>query len=188
MPTPSRCSRIAPRGLDRAFDGFGAGVGEEHRVREGEVDDPLRKRLALRRSVEVRHVHQRRRLLGDCLGQMRMAVAQRVDRDPRGEVQIALAALADQVAPLASHRPHPAARIDGHERGDGHGFSPETKKADRAGPPERAFTERRAEASTPRAGDGSTNLHLCRLRNNLREDRGETSRRTRSRSLLGRWC
>ena len=72
---------IAARGLDRALDRLGARIGEEHRVGEGQVDQPLRQRLALRAAVEVGDVHQRRRLLLDRLGQMRMAVAEQIDRD-----------------------------------------------------------------------------------------------------------
>jgi hypothetical protein len=41
--------------------------------------------LALRRAVEVAHVHQRRRLILDRLRQVRMTVAKRVDRDPGRE-------------------------------------------------------------------------------------------------------
>ena len=113
---------IAARGLDRAFDRLDAGIGEEHRVGEGQVAQPLRERLALRASVQVRHVHQRRRLLLDRLGQVRVAVAEQVDRDPRREIEIPLALLAIEIDPLAAHRAHRRTRIDGHERRDGHGW------------------------------------------------------------------
>jgi hypothetical protein len=58
---------VAPRGLDRAFDRFGAGIGEEHGVGEGQLDEPFGEGLSLRRSVQVGHVHQLRRLLLDGL-------------------------------------------------------------------------------------------------------------------------
>ena len=112
---------VAARGLDRALDRLGAGIGEEHRVGEGQVDQPLGQRLALRRAVEVGDVHQRRRLLLDRLGQVRVAVAEQVDRDARGEVEIFLAVLAIEVGAFAAHRPDVATRINGHERRDGHG-------------------------------------------------------------------
>ncbi len=115
---------IAARGLDRALDRLDAAVREEHRVGEAVVDDPLGQRLALGGAVEVRHVHQRGDLVLQRLGQMGMAMAKRVDRDAGGEVQILLAALAIEIHALASHRPHSAPRIDGHERGDGHGNVP----------------------------------------------------------------
>jgi hypothetical protein len=41
-------------------------------------------------------MHQRRGLLLDRLGQVRVAMSQRVDRDPGCEVEVALATLADQ--------------------------------------------------------------------------------------------
>ena len=90
---------VPPSGLDRALDRLGARIGEEDRVGEGQVDQPLRERFALRRPVEVGHVHQRRRLVLDRLGQMRVAVAQHVDRDARREVQILLALLAVEIDP-----------------------------------------------------------------------------------------
>jgi hypothetical protein len=52
---------------------------------------------------------------------MRMAMAQRVDGDTGGEVEIPFPSFADQITALASHRPHTAPRVNGHERGDGHG-------------------------------------------------------------------
>ena len=114
---------VAARGLDRALDRLGAAVGEEDGVGEGEVDQPLRERLALRRAVEVGDVDQGRRLVLDRLGQVRMAVAEQVDGDAAGEVEIFLALLAVEIDPLPAHRPHRRARIDGHERRDRHGRS-----------------------------------------------------------------
>src|ERR1700740_2378283 len=93
-------------------------------------------------------MHERRCLVGDRLDQLGVAVPERVDGDAAREIEIALAALADQIAALASHRPAPAAGIDGHERGEGHRAVPQTKKAARR-PPERAFTWRDGGASTP---------------------------------------
>ena len=61
-------------------------------------------------------------LLLDRLGQMRMAVAEQIDRDPAGEIEIFLAAFAIEIDPLAAHRADIATRIDGHERRDGHGM------------------------------------------------------------------
>ncbi len=111
---------IAPRRLDRALDRFRARIGEEHRIGEAIVDQPLRESLALRRPVQVRHMHQCRRLLLDRLGQMRMAMAEQVDRDPGREVEIFLAILAVEIDPLSPHGPHFATRVNGHERRDGH--------------------------------------------------------------------
>jgi hypothetical protein len=111
---------VAPGGLDRAFDRLDARIGEKHRVGEGQIRQALGEGLALRRAVEVGDVHQRARLLLDRLGQMRMAMAQYVDRDAGGEIQIFLAILAIKVGAFAAHRPHLASRINGHERRDGH--------------------------------------------------------------------
>ena len=100
---------VAASGLDRAFHRLGAAIGEEHRVGEGQVDQPLGEGLALRRAVEVGDVDQRRRLLLDRLGQVRMAMAEQVDGDAAGEIEIFLAALAIEIDPLAPYRPHRSA-------------------------------------------------------------------------------
>jgi hypothetical protein len=111
---------IAARGLDRALHRLGARIGEEHRVGEGVVDQPLRQLLALRAAVEVGDVHQRLGLLLDRLDQVRMAMPQRVDRDTGGEIEEATAVLGNQIHALASHRTHIAPWVNGHECGDGH--------------------------------------------------------------------
>ena len=111
---------IGTRCLDRAFDRLGAGVGEEHRISKGVVDQLLRQLLALRTAVEVGNVHQRLRLLLDCGDQPFMRMAEQVDRDTAGEIEITRAVLVDQVAVLAANWPYAAPGIDGHERADGH--------------------------------------------------------------------
>jgi hypothetical protein len=105
---------IAPRGLDRAFHRLGARIGEEHRVGKTRIDQPLREVLALRGPVQVRHVHQRRRLLGDRLDQLGMAVAKRIHRNAAGEIEILLALFAVQIHALAAHRAHAATRVHRH--------------------------------------------------------------------------
>jgi hypothetical protein len=60
---------------------------------------------------------------------MRVAMAQRIDGDAGGEIEILLAALAIEIHALASHRPHAAPRVDGHERGDRHGNGTSSRKA-----------------------------------------------------------
>ena len=111
---------VSPRGLDRALDRLRARIGEEDGVREGEVDQALRQLLALRRAVEVGDVDQGGRLPLDRLGEVGMAVAQQIDRDAACEIEIARAVLAVEIDPFPAHRPDRRARINGHERRDGH--------------------------------------------------------------------
>src|SRR3546814_7010966 len=84
-------------------------------------DLPLGEMFLLRRSVKVRHMHQRRRLFLDRADQMRMVMTKDIDRDAAGEIEEAPAILADQMAALASHRAHVAPWVDGHKRRNGHG-------------------------------------------------------------------
>jgi hypothetical protein len=65
-----------------------------------------------------------------------MTMAKRVDRDAGGEIEIALATLANQITALASDRTYATPRIDGHERSDGHGKGLlQSQKSKKGGPP-----------------------------------------------------
>lgn len=93
---------IATRGLDRAFQRLGARIREEHLVCKGCVHKPLAQATLAGNLVEVGHMPQTCRLLGERGNQMRMAVAQRVHGDAAGEVEIALAAVRHQPASFTS--------------------------------------------------------------------------------------
>ncbi len=82
---------IAARGLDRAFDRLGAGIGEEHPVREGRGAEPRRETLLLGDAIQIRDVPELVRLLGQCLDEMGMGVAERRHRHAAREVEIAVA-------------------------------------------------------------------------------------------------
>jgi hypothetical protein len=112
------------RRLDRALDRLRARIGEKHRVGKGRIDQPLRQLLPLRTAIQVRHMHQRRRLILNRLGQMRMPMPQQIDRNPAGEIERAGAILRNQPRPLTAHRTKAAARINGHQRRDRHGRDP----------------------------------------------------------------
>jgi hypothetical protein len=55
---------------------------------------------------------------------MRMAVAKRIHGDTGRKIEILLAALAIQIRPFPSNRPHPTPGINGHQRGYGHRLRP----------------------------------------------------------------
>src|SRR3546814_6206903 len=67
----ARARMIGARGLDRTFHRLGARIGQKDRVGKGVLDEPRGIGLALRAAIEVRHMHQRRRLILDRLRQMR---------------------------------------------------------------------------------------------------------------------
>ena len=93
---------VAARDLDRAFHRFGAGIGEEHKVGKALLAQPCREPLAVRALEQVGHVPQLGGLLLQCGDQMRMRVAQRIDRDAGGEIEIALAIGRDQPCAFAA--------------------------------------------------------------------------------------
>ena len=90
--------------LDGRLVGLGAGIGEEHHVREGVLDQALGQPLALRDPEEVRGVPELGGLLGQGLDQMRMGVAEGVHGDAGAEIEISLAISADEPRPLPSSR------------------------------------------------------------------------------------
>ncbi len=92
----------AARRLDRAFERLGTGIGEEHLVGEGRRGEPLAEPRLTGDLVEIGDVPQPGGLLGQRSDQMRMAVAERVDGDAAGEIQITLAVGGDQPAAFAA--------------------------------------------------------------------------------------
>ena len=97
--------------LDRAFDRLGSRVLEEHGVGEAQCAQPLGQLLAFRDPVQVRRVPELLRLRGDRRDHMRMCVAQSIDGDAGGEVEIALALSRDQPGALAPLESEVDARI-----------------------------------------------------------------------------
>ena len=112
---------ISARGFDRSLDRFCAGIGEEDRIGKCVIDETLCQHFALRRAIHVRHMHQRCRLLLNCADQSFVAVAQKIDGNAAGEIEIARAILVNQMAMLALNRAHAATRVNRHERSDRHG-------------------------------------------------------------------
>ena len=114
----------APRRLDRAFERLGAGIGEEHLVGEGRRGQPLAEPLLTGDLVEVGDVPEPGGLLGQRRDQMRMAVAERVDRDAAGEIEITLAVGGDQPAAFAALERQRRARKGVVKRRPGHQTTP----------------------------------------------------------------
>jgi hypothetical protein len=127
---------VAPRRLDRAFQRLGAGIGEEHPVGEGRLDQPLRQPPLLGHLVEIGCVPQLAGLFAQGLDQMRMGMAQRAHRDAAAEIEIALAARVDEPRAFPVVERDVRARIGIKKRRlVGHLASPrvQTKKAARCG-------------------------------------------------------
>ncbi len=92
---------ILAHDLDAAFHRLGARVGEEHRVGEGRIDQPLGQTLLTGDAEHVRGVPQLLALTDQRIDQMGMGVAERGHRDSRGEIEIALALRGEQIGALA---------------------------------------------------------------------------------------
>ena len=107
-PIAFRCAVrrvVFARHLDGAFHRFGAGIAEEDDVGEARVAQPLRNAFGLGHLIEIGDVPELLRLRGQRGDHARMRVPQRIDGDPGGEVEIALAVGRDEpnaLAPLES--------------------------------------------------------------------------------------
>ena len=80
---------VLARHLDRALDRLGAGIREEDRVGECQLDQSLRQLLLFRHAVEIGGVPQLVRLRRQRLDQHRMRMTQGVNRDAGAQVQVA---------------------------------------------------------------------------------------------------
>ena len=99
---PAARRLVFARHFDRAFHRLGAGIAEEHDVREARRAQPLGQPLALGDAVEIGNMPDLAGLLGDRLDQVRMGMAERVDRHARREVEVAVAVGRDEPRALAA--------------------------------------------------------------------------------------
>ena len=98
----ARLVMVAARQLDHTLHRFGARVAEEDPVREAVRGQTLRQSRRLRDIVEVGHMPQLARLLGQGGDQMGVGMAERVDRDAGGEIEIAPPVGGEQIGALAA--------------------------------------------------------------------------------------
>ena len=82
---------IAARDLDRAFDGLGTGIGEEHSSAKVAAQSLAARRSCSGMRCKLDTCQSFLAWLGQRLDQMRMRVAERGDGDPAREVEIAVA-------------------------------------------------------------------------------------------------
>src|SRR5262249_43129084 len=106
---------VLARSLDGAFERLGAGIAEEHQIREGRGAQSLCEPLALRNAEQIGDVPDLLRLLAEHLDEMRMRVTERAHRDAGGEIQIALPIGRRQPSALAALEGHVGARIGGKQ-------------------------------------------------------------------------
>ena len=97
--------------LERAFDGLGAGVAEEHAIESAGLGDALRERPLILVIVEVGAVDHAGGLLANHLHQPRMRVPQRVHADAGNQIQVALAGGVVDIATLAASQHQRIARV-----------------------------------------------------------------------------
>ena len=107
---------IFARGLDRAFHGLGAGIGEEDEIGECRLAQAFGEALGLRDAEEIGDVpgplggaFQRR-------DEMRMVMAERQHGDARAEIEIAVAVLRDEPSAFAAGEGEIGPRIGREKR------------------------------------------------------------------------
>ena len=115
---------VFPRHFHGKFSAFRAGVGEKASVGEGFFDQFICQRFLLWDVIEVRRVPERLCLVGDCLNQFRMGVAQCVHGDAGPHIEETSAISLDQPAAFAFDEAQRCAGI-GWQNGRDHGRSPE---------------------------------------------------------------
>ena len=92
-----------------------AGVAEEHLARR-EVPDDLLRQPALRLVVvKVRDVNHPLRLFDERLGDLRVRMTERADRDAAAEVEVTLAVHVPEVTPLPAREHELEAPVAGHD-------------------------------------------------------------------------
>ncbi len=99
---------IFPRHLDRAFQRFRTGIGEEHDIREGEFRQALREPLAFRNPVDIRDMPELAGLLGERVHEMRMRMARDIHRDARRKIQ--------EASTIGRSQPRPVPSLEGEFR------------------------------------------------------------------------
>ncbi len=96
-----------PRQLDRSLNCLGPAVGEERAKflagrSAGQRAQLFRQRPLVFVVIQIRNMHQLRRLIANRLHDPRMRMPQRVHADPRNKVQIALAINVEEKHALAA--------------------------------------------------------------------------------------
>ena len=87
---------VFARGLDRALDRLGAGIAEEHDIREAFRAQPLCDTLGFGNLEEIGDVPELLRLLGKRGDEMRVRMPQGVHGDAGGKIEIALTVRGDE--------------------------------------------------------------------------------------------
>ena len=115
---------ILARGLDRALDRLGAGIGEEHLVQAGGVGQHLGQLFLARDLEDVGDVPELLGLVLHRLHQLGVRVAERVHRDAGHAVEIGLSVRGEQARALASFERQRGAVVDAHDvvAGNGRGL------------------------------------------------------------------
>jgi hypothetical protein len=98
---------VLPGDLDQAFVGFRPGIAEKRPVESGGLAKLFGQRNGYVREKVVGAVNEVRRLVGDRLDEGRVPVAQGVDPDAGGKIDILLAVLSQRVAPFPFSRMSP---------------------------------------------------------------------------------